>query len=201
MKLLKTLILLSILLMSATFYAQNRAITKTSSLKEGTIDNQFEYLIKKSNRYQEFKVVKRAWLDQLRKSVNDSLVSTRKNLNTNLNIIKEKQQKINELTNSLNASNSKVTRLNNEKDSISFFGNLISKPLYNTILWSIICLLLLALITYIIRFNRSNTITKEVKENLVDLENEYEGYRQRSLEREQQIRRKLQDEINKQRKD
>lgn len=201
MKLLKNPLLYFLFIFSITISAQNRAVTKTKSLKEGTIDNQFEYLIKKSNRYQEFKVVKRSWLDQLKNSVNDTLVSMRKELNNNQNIINEKQSKIDQLTSSLDSSNTKVNTLNNEKDNINFFGTLISKGLYNTILWSIIGFLILGLITYIIRFNRSNSITKETKDNFAELEREYEGHRQRSLEREQQLRRKLQDELNKQRKD
>ena len=200
MKLPKQLLYLA-LLVSFTLNAQNRAVTVTKSLNEGTIENQFDYLIKKSNRYQEFKVVKRAWLNQLKKSVGDSLVSLRKDLNSTKNILTEKQGEIDKLTSSLNTTNKNVVTLNNEKDNINFFGSLISKTLYNTILWSIIAALILALVTYILRFNRSNFVTKEAKDNFSELEREYESHRQRSLEREQQLRRKLQDEINKQRKD
>lgn len=189
------------LALSLTLNAQNRAVTATQSLDEGTIENQFDYLIKKSNRYQEFKVVKRVWLDRLKKSVNDSLISLRKELKSTQNILSEKELKITELTNSLSSTNENVKSLNNEKDNINFFGTLISKSLYNTILWSIIGVLILGLVTYIIRFNRSNSITKEIRGNFADLEQEFESHRQRALEREQQIRRKLQDEINKQRKD
>jgi preprotein translocase subunit SecF len=190
-----------VFLFSITLSAQNKAVTVTKSLNEGTIENQFDYLIKKSNRYQTFKVVKWTWLNQLKKSVGDSLVSLRKDLNTTKSILSEKQNEINTLTNSLDTTNKNVTTLNNEKDNINFFGALISKGLYNTILWSIIALLILALITYILRFNRSNSITKESNDSFVELEREYEGHRQRSLDREQQLRRKLQDEINKQKKD
>ena len=200
MKLPKKLLYL-VLLASLTLNAQNNAKTVTKSLNEGTIENQFDYLIKKSNRYQEFKVVKRTWLNQLKKSVGDSLVSLRKDLNSKKTILVEKQSEIDKLTNSLDVTNKNVTSLNNEKDNINFFGALISKSLYNTILWSIIGALILALITYILRFNRSNTITNEAKNNFAELEREFDSHRQRSLEREQQLRRKLQDEINKQRKD
>ncbi len=76
-------ILCLVFLVSVTLSAQNRA-TVTKSLNEGTIENQFDYLIKKSNRYQEFKVVKTTWLIQLKKSAGDSLVSLRKDLNLSL---------------------------------------------------------------------------------------------------------------------
>jgi hypothetical protein len=195
---------LKLLLTSALFFcisinAQNEL--QTQSLNEGTIENQFDYLIKKSNRYQEFKVVKRVWLDQLKKSVNDSLITMRKDLTAAKNILIEKQSQIDNLANTLDTTNKNVTSLNSEKDNINLFGKLISKSLYNTILWSIIGVLLAALIMYVLRYMRSNVITKESKDHYIELEREYEGHKQRSLEREQKLRRKLQDELNKQRKD
>lgn len=171
------------------------------TLDSGTIENQFDYLIKKSNRYQEYKVVKRAWLDRLKKAVDDSLNVVKKELVDTKVTLNEKEAEIVTLTNSLNTTNETVSNLNNEKDSISFFGMLISKPMYNTTLWSIITILLVALLFFVFKFNNSNAITREAKDKFSELEIEYENHRQRSLEREQQIRRKLQDEINKQKKD
>ncbi len=171
------------------------------TLDSGTIENQFDYLIKKSNRYQEYKVVKRAWLDRLKKAVDDSLNVVKKDLANTKVTLNEKETEIVTLTNSLNTTKEKVSNLNNEKDSIHFFGMLISKPMYNTTLWSIITILLVALLFFVFKFNSSNAITREAKNKFSELEIEYENHRQRSLEREQQIRRKLQDEINKQKKD
>ena len=171
------------------------------TLDSGTIENQFDYLITKSNRYQEYKVVKRAWLDRLKKAVDDSLNIVKKELIDTKITLSEKETEIVTLTNSLNTTQETVSNLNNEKDSISFFGMLISKPMYNTTLWSIITILLVALLFFVFKFNNSNAITREAKDKFSDLEIEYENHRQRSLEREQQIRRKLQDEINKQKKD
>ena len=199
MKLTKITLLLVVLSFSITVNSQKDL--KTQSLSEGTIDNQFEYLIKKSNRYQEFKVVKLFWLNRLKKSVNDSLKMMRKELSTKEDIIVQKQSQIDKLTQTLKATNNNVSSLKKEKDSIKFFGASISKALYNIILWLIIILLLAALVSFILKFHNSNIITKETKEKFVELETEYEGHRQRSLEREQQLRRKLQDELNRQKKD
>ena len=49
------------------------------------------------------------------------------------------------------------------------------------------------------KFYNSNTVTKEAQNNLTDVEQEFELHRKKSLEKEQKLRRKLQDEINKQR--
>ena len=64
-------------------------------------------------------------------------------------------------------------------------------------MWSIIIALLVFLLVFIYKFKKSNVVTKMTKRALVDLENEYEEHRRVALEREQKVRRQLQDEINK----
>jgi preprotein translocase subunit SecF len=175
--------------------------TPKQTLENGTIENQFEYLINKSYKYKEYKNVKLWWLERLQKAVDDSLNINKKEIIDLKIIVTEKDNEIKTLTTNLQTTKKDVVQLNTEKDAILFFGVLISKPLYNSILWTIIAILLALLLIYIFRFNRSNSITVYTKDKVNELESEYGNHRQRSLEREQQLRRKLQDEINKQRKD
>ena len=51
------------------------------------------------------------------------------------------------------------------------------------------------------KFKNSNVITKEAKKTLEETEEEFQEHRRVALEREQKIMRKLQDELNKQKKD
>ncbi len=195
MNLTKLIPVIAILFCVSSF-AQERPQRKM--IDSGTVEQQFDYLIKKSNRYQDYKVVRQTWLNQLKKSVNDSLNLIKKDLSDTKIVLIEKENKITSLTSTLDSTNNNVVILNKEKDSINFFGALISKPVYNTILWTIIGVLFVGLLFYIFKFNRGNLITKETNDKFNELEREYEGHRQRSLEREQVLRRKLQDEINKQ---
>ena len=84
-------------------------------------------------------------------------------------------------------------------DNISLFGLLLNKTTYNSILWSLIGVLLISLLFFIYKFKNSSVLTNEAKESLVDVEQEFEQYRKKTLEKEQKLRRQLQDEINKQR--
>ena len=59
--------------------------------------------------------------------------------------------------------------------------------------------MLLGLSYFIFKFLRSNVLTKEAKNNLIDVEQEFEQHRKNTLQREQKLRRQLQDEINKHR--
>ena len=59
-------------------------------------------------------------------------------------------------------------------------------------------MLLALLLFFIYKFNSSNVLTKQAENTLGEVEDEFEQYRKKTLVKEQQLRRKLQDEINKQ---
>ncbi len=67
-------------------------------------------------------------------------------------------------------------------------------------MWSIIGGLLALLLLFIYKFKNSNSITREANHNLAEIEEEFDDHRRTALEREQKVRRQLQDEINKQKK-
>lgn len=164
-----------------------------------TVENQFKELYKKSNNYQIYKVIKKNDFLALQKSTLDSVktlkksISTKeKQINQHLTSIKELQAKIKNLNTDLSTSIAK-------EDAISLLGIQLKKGTYNTILWSIIIGLFTALAFFVYKFNNSNTVTRETKDLLLETEEEFETHKKKAIEKEQKLRRQLQDEINKQR--
>ncbi|MGS2760760.1 tRNA (guanine-N1)-methyltransferase [Sinomicrobium sp. M5D2P9] len=168
------------------------------SLTEGNIDNQFEFVIQRSNNYQDYKVVKKNWLHTLKKNTLDSLARVEKELAEAINLTKTQNTEIESLKGELEESNDHVSTLTNERDSISFFGALIDKTTYKATMWGIVGLLAVVLFFFIYKFRNSNAVTQSARKALSELEEEYEDHRKKALEREQKVRRQLQDEINKQ---
>lgn len=187
------LFLLSISLSSAQVQPEEKL-----SLNKGTIDNQFEYVITKSNRYQEYKVVKTTWLYALKAHTLDSLKAVKKQLADTKQVVDNQDKEIQVLKTNLSDTNSTLNQTNLEKDSMSLFGMLMSKTSYNILLWSIIGGLLAFLLFFIYKFKNSNAVTKQARLSLAETEEEFEEHRKRALEREQKVMRRLQDEINKQ---
>ena len=68
-------------------------------------------------------------------------------------------------------------------------------------MFSIIGALIVFLAIFIGRFKQSNSITKDIKNRLKETEEEFDNHRKVALEREQKVRRQLQDELNKQKKE
>ncbi|CAA0207497.1 hypothetical protein [Tenacibaculum maritimum] len=170
-----------------------------TELLPNTVENQFKKVYKNANNYQIYKVVKKEVYLNLQKNVLDSISIIKGNLISKKQEIKNQQQKIKGL-------NSKITELNkslsislSKEDTISLFGIQLKKTSYNTILWGVITILFISLLFFIYKFKESSTLTKEAKNNLAEIEQEFEEHRKKSLEKEQKIRRQLQDEINKQR--
>ncbi len=174
------------------------------SLDSGTLENQFEYLTKKSNNWrdergQSYEVVRNDWIAKLKSHTLDSLKALKKELADTQNKVASQTQEITQLKNSLNNTKTNLEETNLEKDSMSLFGLQMSKAGYNTLLWSIIAGLLALLFFFIFKFKNSNSVTKEAKLKLEETEEEFEEHRRNALEREQKVRRQLQDELNKNR--
>ncbi len=183
-----------------TMQAQEETLTAEQALQQEKIETQFDYVIKKSGKYQEYKVVKRTWLDKLKGNTLDSLKTLESKLKTTNQQITEQQSSITKLKESLATTNDNLVSITKEKDSLTFLGIPFSKSSYKTMMWTIIAALLVFLGFFIFKFKNSNSITIQAKKALAETEAEFEEHRRRALEREQKVMRKLQDEINKQRK-
>jgi len=205
MKFYRILLLLAFLLATNLQFAQDAEEEEDKlSLDEGPISNQFDYVAKRSGNYRadgiRYEVVKETNLFKIRKNVLDSIAAMNKKTGELKSTIAEHETTINSLNKKLEETTTNLSSVTEEKDSMSFIGIPVSKGTYNFILWTIIGGLFLMLGLFIYRFRNSNILTQEAKQNLSELEVEYEDHRRRALEREQKISRQLQDEINRQKK-
>lgn len=167
------------------------------SQTENTLENQFEVVYDRSNNYQEFKVVKLTDLNSLKKSSLDSIAVYKTALAQMQSELESQQIEVGLLQSKLKEVNEKLQQAEQRENDISFLGIQTSKTTYNSMVWSIIIVLAVVLFFFVYKFKNSNLVTRETRTKLDELEKEFELHRQRALEREQQLNRKLIDEINK----
>ena len=184
-------------------FSQTEQETEQLSLNNSTLDDQFNYVLKKSGNFkgtngQPYEAVKRSMLLTLQAHTRDSLKTIQTKLDNSKSTVDTQQKEIEELKSSLTNTQSTLDSTNLEKDSMSLFGLQMSKAGYNMLMWSIIGVLLALFLFFVYRFKNSNAITKQAKESLSEIEEEFEEHRKIALEREQKVRRQLQDELNKQ---
>ena len=172
---------------------------KTKDTEEISIRGEFDRLYRVSTNYKGYKVINKEKFLDLKQQVLDSSKASQ-----NLLIEKNNLLKASNLDNKKNQEALTLTKLTLEttlkkENSISLLGIQLSKFIYNFILWTLISLLLVLVIYLSFKFQKNNFLTKRATQNLKNVEYEYEQYRKKALEREQKLRRTLQDEINKQR--
>ncbi|UMB55024.1 hypothetical protein MKD41_06000 [Lutibacter sp. A64] len=193
-RLLVTFILVFITIIS---YSQ----TTKQFIDSGSVDTQFENLIENSNKYQDYKVVKLNWLLKLKSNINDSISASKEDILKATNTINKQKAVIDSLNTSFSSKKNEIAKLKNQITTISFLGIDFEKGLFKTIMLSIIGGLLLFLLFFISKYKQSISVTKLTKQNLKEVEEEFEEHRKRALEREQKVMRRLQDELNKHKKD
>lgn len=165
------------------------------SIGKGSIESQFNYVLYKSEKYEDYKLVRSWWLYTLRSQVLDTLKALHENLRNTQNHLSAKNTEIDSLITVIQTVNDELDIAVKEKSSMKLLGIKIDKIIYNSILWLIIAGLIVVLLIFVILFKRSNTVTVKTKSELTEIRNEYEDYRKRALVREQQIVRQLYDEI------
>ncbi len=182
---------------STTPRVRRPKFTDGLSLDSGTIADQFKFITTRSNSYQNYKVIKKDWLNTIKAHVVDSLHTFKKELaNERLQVSTQKDE-INALNTKLTKANETINSLEKEKSSVSFLGMQMNKGAYKGLVWTIIAGLLGTLLFFIYRFRNSNLVTVETRKNLEELQEEFEAYKKRALEREQKVRRELQNVLNK----
>lgn len=197
---MKIVHLIIVTLFCSNVFAQT-SLTKKQQLDSlpNTVENQLKKAYGKASNWQQYKMITRTDFQILQKNIVDSVTALKKN-------IENKQLTINEQEKNVTALNDKITSLTeklnssiDKEDKINFIGIGMTKNTYNLLLWSIITILAITTVFFFMRFKNSNSLTKAAKSNLAEIEEEFELHRRKSLEKEQKLRRQLQDEINKQR--
>ena len=180
MKLFKNAVLT--LLIAFAFKTVNAQEEQTQSINEGSINDQFEFVFRKSGNFKgttglAYEAVRRSMLLSLQAHTLDSLNTLQSKLSDTRSTVDTQQQEITELKSNLTKTQDTLTATNTEKDSMALFGLQMSKTSYNMLMWAIIAGLLVLLITFIYKFKNSNSVTKDAKSALAEIENEFEEHR------------------------
>ncbi|WP_439488114.1 hypothetical protein [Algoriphagus sp.] len=190
--LLLSLILIVVFTSSHVTFAQETAEDK-GSLKSGTIDSQFDYIYSVSNNFQEYKVVKRTNLDQLKSNILDSMRTMRAEVgDLKVLIVSEKDSIVNLNTMLETAETEKLDAIA-EKDNFSFLGMGIHKAVYSSMMWTLVAVLAGALAIFSFQYFSSFKKIKKAQKDLAEIQEEFDNHRKNMLDRERKLKRELVD--------
>lgn len=196
MRLKNTTFLATLVLLVNVTLAQNKNIPQPE-LESGTIESQFDYIITKSSTFKDFQLIRKTSILKVKKNAIDSIKSIREEFDATKAEIAKYDGTISKLENEIVNLKQEIAVITEDRDSIALLGKNLDKSGYQTIMWSVIAVLLAGLVIFVLRFKSSNSVTKKTQYELEKVEKEYDEFRKKSLKKEQEIMRKLQDEINK----
>jgi len=161
-----------------------------------TLENQFIELKKKSNSYQQYKVVDKTMLDGFWSSIEDTLNENSaeiKGLNTEVSSLKKK---VSTLETNLAQRDSSLSNQAYQIEHMNFLGIDMTKGGYITFSWVVIFILIAAVLILYFRFTSANKTTKGAKKDLSQLQEEFDEQKRKTREKETKLMRDLQTEIN-----
>lgn len=152
-----------------------------------SLEQQFKYILDKTRIYEGYRAIRNDVYLKMQKNALDSL---------NQHILNEQR-----LRSQLDQSNSEINKLKSDldlisgerdeairnKDSMKFLGINVSKTLYNSVMWFVILGLVILVTILFISFRRAHIVTREVKEELNSLQEEYESHRKSSREKYEKL--------------
>jgi len=196
----KTILPLVILYFGVLLNVQAQ-VSQTEITPPKNVIEQYDQVIESSGNYnngaKRYKVIERPKLERFKKQLSDSVTSLKSKISTLNKRIDDQTSEISSLNTNLSSTQKNLENTNLEKDSMNFFGSQMSKGSYQTMMWTIAAVLLLGLLLFIFRFKNSNTLTRQAKRKLTELELDFDDYKRKALEKEQKLGRQLQDERNK----
>jgi len=137
-------------------YTAQTAVVPVEEAKPTTLEGVFQQLIDRSGAWQNFKMLDRGKLAAFQRSMTDSINGVRSQLVAEKQKVKENEATIKELNDKITEIQAALDQTKDQKDSVSFFGALVSKGLYNTIMWGIVLALASLLVLYIYKFSNGN---------------------------------------------
>jgi cell division protein FtsB len=195
---------LSFLLISLSIAAQvnvrdtSRAdSTQKVEVIDSSLKGQYQSLLARSKVYYGFKLISPGRLSAFYQSVADSIKKERAGNRKIQEKVKEQAKTIDTLNSQIKTKEGALASSNQRSDDIAFMGISFAKSTYNTIVWTIIVVLALALILVITRSAKNIHEAKYRTELYEEVSKEYQTYKTKSNEKEKKLARELQDERNK----
>jgi len=145
-----------------------------------SIPGQLNYLEEHTRIYENFRAVREDIFQLLTRNINDTLTSAKRKINSLVAETNTLNDRIDSINNHLSGASTDLERMTRTKNSIKVLGIEVNKTTYNSIMWSILGILLLLLGLGYLTFKQNRSTTVKTKKELDDLLKEFEDYKQKT---------------------
>jgi len=175
---LLTISIIVALFFSATTHINAQAIPE--EYRKQTIPEQLNYLEEHTRVYENFRAIREDIFQLLKKNLNDSLASSKRRIRSLIAETNKLNVRIDSINDQLSGASTNLEEMTKTKNSIKVLGMEVNKNTYNSLMWSILGILLLLLGIGYLTFNQNRTTTVKTRKELTDLLKEFEDYKQKA---------------------
>ncbi len=147
-------------------------------LNSSSIDGQIKYLEEKTRIYENYRAIREDMFQKINRNIRDTLSSGRNKINELNNLTSGQRVTYDSLNLILENTTTNLNEVTATKNSISVLGLEVNKTTYNSIMWTVVFILLVVLAIGFLIFKRNLFTTIRTGKELKDLRDEFEAYRQ-----------------------
>ncbi|NGM60616.1 hypothetical protein G5B30_01680 [Sphingobacterium sp. SGG-5] len=178
-----------------TFTSQGQLTLQQQLQAESDINTQFSTLLSQSKSQDaDFKLIRRSNVEIIRKNVNDSLHTYKKEIAELKAKTGNASGTISNLQDTITSLQQQLAEEKTKTQTIGFLGTDMDKGVYHTIVWAIICTLAIALFILAISFKKARVDAIEHQKTAEEVQNDFQTFKKKAMEKEQLLRRQLLDE-------
>ncbi len=157
----------------------------TDVFREGTIEEQLKYIEAHTRVYDNFRAVREDIFQKISKNTIDSLTKTQNKIRALVASNKGLNDRIDSLKKAQEVSDKNLSEVTRTKESLNVLGMQVNKKSYNSVMWTLVGILVVVLLIGYLTFRQNRNITIRTRKDLNDLKDEYEKYQKKTrLERE-----------------
>ncbi len=161
-----------------------------------SVQEQYNAILDETETFKHYKVIPKNQLDGFVAGILDSLKNNSAKINNLDMTIAAQGVQIDSLNKQLKAINNKLAESNAINEQMVFLGATVNKTGYNIAVWSIIFLLVGAIIFVFYLYQKSHVITRGALKELDDLNNSFEQHKAKSQQKQVKLKRELQTALN-----
>jgi len=163
-----------------------------------SLNGQYQFMLSRTRTSPDgYKMVAKYRLDQLWKNVGDTLRKERAERKGLQQKLADQGKTVSYLKTEISGKDASLNESTDKLNEIKFLGISFDKGTYSIIVWSIIGVLVIALIIIVARSGKSISEAKHRSQLYNEISDEYQAYKSKAVEKERKLARELQDERNK----
>ena len=161
-----------------------------------TLEQRYTELLKRSENFKEYKVIRRSTLNLFWAALNDSVTTSNAALKEALVTKMELQSSLNEKEALLSEAESRLALLEGSGAKVKVLGMELNQTLYHSLLWALMLAFAGLMAFFLIRYQRGNLVVKEAQGENEGLQKQFDDLRHRSKETQMKLKRELQTALN-----